>query len=659
MAQGAEPARQRLVVTEVDVGDVDVGDVNVRKWVRDDVGRHPPPSTDAFRVPEWDAERLRGAMQQYFGFTEFRPHQLEVVQKALQGLDILAVMPAAHGKSLCYQLAALVSPHPVLVIQPSLSLLEDQVNTLRHIGIEAQFSGASGSAGHEDWSHLKLLFMTPESAVKQADRLAQTQFSLIVVDEAHCVHEMGRGFRPGYRKIGFLRDTHPSTPIMALTATAPPVVLEDVRATLRLREDATHTVAMKVDRPNLHYAVRTMDAFTTAAIHKIACEETCVMVFCMTNEECNMVYECLKHDGGVSVGRFHGGLAEGCRFHNHKSFMSGAVTVMVCTPSYGMGLDKQDIRHIIHYGFPRNLQEYYQQTSRAGRDGLRARCTMFAPTSIRRQASIIEPSGKVPKAEAVAYRVMSLHNVNDLVRYVDADPKVCRRVALMKHLHEEYTTPPEGCGACDHCDGALAHAVHEKVDITDIAKDLMGLVQHFAPYPHSLQALVRIYRGTGQKPPGTGGIKEYLRDRLDPFKRCPLYGAGRGHTWQFCAAVLQQLAGEGYLTGMLSYERRKKRTGKAKGEDTGVLWWGYRITKKGERMVAALRHPRAPRRLRVDPCGRLLQALGKAPAPDGRCPEHDLCFLPGVDDNEIFADSPKKQEPKAPRRKHCMKAAHA
>ena len=503
--------------------------------------------------PNERSRTVHALMKSYFGHAHFRPGQYEVIDNVLQGKSVIAVMPTGHGKSLCYQLPGLVNKKPTLVISPLIALMEEQVTTLKLKGIRAAYSG-KGEAYAQDWDTLDVLFMSPESATLQSERLEQTDFGLIAIDEAHCVSEWGGDFRPKYKTISFLHDIHPHVPLLQITATATREVVDDVAAVFGMKD--YEFLSHSFNRPNLHYSVRPVTETTQDLIAKICKTETCSIVYCLTIKECERLHAYLLAKG-VNTALYHGKMATSARMKAQEAFMSEEATVIVCTVAFGMGIDKPNVRHVIHYGNVKSMTDYYQQTGRAGRDGRAARCTMFiSPHNLVRNLAFI-----LNRKQSDDMRARIRDEVRAIVDFVELDPGTCRRVPLMAHFGERYAVPAGGCGACDHCDRSGGSPV-ARMDLDAVARPLLGLLGRWRQ-PQREACLVATFKGS-----------------VRGWRSNIFFGAGKMYSEYYVQALVQQLRVEG-LVERLMCETTRQKTG------LHAMWLGVQITEAGRRALKA------------------------------------------------------------------------
>ncbi len=338
--------------------------------------------------PRSSSSRPEAVLETLFGFPSFRPGQRELVDAPLQGRDALGILPTGGGKSLCYQVPAAILPHPTLVVSPLISLMADQVQRAREVGIPAaQWTSASGAEEKKELrdglrtGSFRLVFVAPERLRSSSFRalLAGVPLSLVVVDEAHCISQWGHDFRPEYLRIGCLRDLT-EAPFMALTATATPRVRAEISESLRLRDPVQ--VRMSFDRPNLHWAVRRVDGLAkkrSVLRTLLPGREGAVLVYASSRKGVEAIRDELAVTG-VRVEAYHAGLSEGERDRVQEWFLGADRPVVVATNAFGMGVDKPNVRVVAHAELPGTLEGYYQEAGRAGRDGEPARCLALTGT---------------------------------------------------------------------------------------------------------------------------------------------------------------------------------------------------------------------------------------------------------------------------------------
>jgi ATP-dependent DNA helicase RecQ len=393
--------------------------------------------------PSLDA--ARSVLSTIWGYQDFRLSQRKAILAPLLGRDCLAVLPTGGGKSLCYQVPALLLPGLTLVVSPLISLMQDQVTALRRRGVAAAYLSSTQSGETQDAVHgalsrgqLKLLYLAPERLQRMAER-QDMPVSLLAVDEAHCISEWGHDFRPHYRTIGRLHRRLGAPPIIALTATATPATRTDIARVLGLRHPVT--VHTSFDRPNLWFGVRLFrhERPRLEALAKMlrATGES-VVVYVPTRDRTDGIAAILRC-WGFAAAPYHAGLPGAARRALLTRFMSGQVRIMVATNAFGMGIDKPDVRLVVHLGVPSRPESYYQEAGRAGRDGRAARCELlWVPGDLVLAGRLASASATVNAAAVSGFQTMR--------RYLTT--RSCRRRVLLEYLGERI----DRCGGCDNCE---------------------------------------------------------------------------------------------------------------------------------------------------------------------------------------------------------------
>lgn len=398
----------------------------------------------------YQLQSLGDALKQFFGYTTFRPGQQQIVEEALQDRDLLIIMPTGGGKSLCFQLPALLKPGLTVVVSPLIALMQDQVDALVDNGIGATFLNSTlswdGVRSREMAilnGKIKLLYVAPERLL--AERFApflemvrsQVGISAFAVDEAHCVSAWGHDFRPEYRQIKQLRQRYPDIPILALTATATKRVQQDIVQQLTLRQPSIHIASF--NRPNLYYEIQPKQRQSyNQLFKKVQSHKGSGIIYCLSRRSVDEVAFRLQKDG-ISALPYHAGMSDTDRSSNQNRFIRDDVQVIVATIAFGMGINKPDVRFVIHYDLPRNLEGYYQESGRAGRDGEPAYCTIFyRPGDVPRLDYLIDQKPD-PREQRVARQ--QLQQIRDYAEGTD-----CRRTILLRYFGERFK------GNCDNCD---------------------------------------------------------------------------------------------------------------------------------------------------------------------------------------------------------------
>jgi ATP-dependent DNA helicase RecQ len=408
-------------------------------------------------------------LKTHFGFDQFRPLQEEIIGCVMARRDAFVLMPTGGGKSLCYQLPALMLPGVTLVMSPLIALMKDQVDALKANGIPAEFINSTLTWAEIDRiqaealrGNIKILYAAPERlAVPEFQSfLEKIKVSLIAIDESHCISEWGHDFRPDYRNLHLLRTRFPEVPVMALTATATRKVREDIVHQLSL--DKAKTFISSFNRPNLTYAVLPKkDSYEQLVQILREGQHESAIIYCFSRKDTEHLAADLRQEG-FRARPYHAGLESEARRTNQEKFIRDEAQIIVATIAFGMGIDKPDVRLVVHYHLPKSIEGYYQETGRAGRDGLPSRCILFFSyaDSIKQQYFIRQIIDEAERKNA--YR-----KLDQMVEYCETAS--CRRTHLLAYFGEDY--PPEHCGGCDVC-----FAPREEFDATIISQKIMSAV---------------------------------------------------------------------------------------------------------------------------------------------------------------------------------------
>lgn len=439
-----------------------------------------PTSADAKKD-----DPLYRALADVFGYSSFRPRQEEIIRAVLKGRDVFAVMPTGGGKSLCYQLPALLLPSVTVVVSPLLSLMKDQVDAAKRNGINAATINSLTSS--EEWREimteldarrLKLLYVSPERFNSESfkETLRRADPSFFAIDEAHCVSQWGHNFREDYLTLGQIADLFPDRPIAAFTATATEQVGRDVKTSLKLRDP--FCVVASFDRPNLFYQIAYKDDFDRQLLEFLReVEGEPGIVYRSTRKKVEQTAEFLKKSGYKAEG-YHAGMTDEQRIKTQEDFANDVTQIVVATVAFGMGIDKSNVRFVVHGDLPADVESYYQETGRAGRDGAPARCALFygyQDVAIRKRF--------LDDYEDETARAAAAKRLDEMVRFAESDG--CRRVNLLRYFGETYRpvdseADEDGkprpaatrCGACDFCVGSA-----ERVDATIDAQKALSAMQ--------------------------------------------------------------------------------------------------------------------------------------------------------------------------------------
>lgn len=485
---------------------------------------------------------LTRQLAQQFGFSAFRQGQREVIDAVLSRRDAMAVMPTGQGKSLCYQLPATILPGLTLVISPLIALMQDQVNALnaRNIPAAAFHSGLSEQERDRVVLHLKLrrlrlLYLAPERM--QHERflrlLRSLWVSLLVVDEAHCISQWGHDFRPDYLNIGRLRREIENPPCLALTATATARVQADLCDRLSLQDPLRLVTGFR--RPNLALSVRLCRSRQEklAQLERVVREQQAgtLLVYCATRRAVEDVATCLGRSNS-SVGYYHAGLSDDERRSVHEGFRAGTIRILAATNAFGMGIDKSDVRVVVHFDVPGSLEAYYQEVGRAGRDGEPATCLLlFHERDVATQEYFIQQASKESGNSARAERMKTL--LQDMLDYVSV--RTCRQLAILDYFSDEAERVLGPCGLCDRC--AVPSAVRETVagDEAACARAFVAAVA-WCGGRFGVTRIIELLRGSRSKTLLAYGAEA-----------CPEYGLYQAWSKPALSRVATALIDRGYL----------------------------------------------------------------------------------------------------------------
>lgn len=395
----------------------------------------------------------------YFGYSSFRRGQDETIKNVLDGKDTVCIMPTGGGKSICYQIPALVFEGTTLVISPLISLMKDQVDTLVQNGISATYINSSISITEANQriqlakqGHYKLLYVAPErlDSMEFVDQLIDMKIPMIAIDEAHCISQWGHDFRPSYLHIHRILDYLPEKPlVLALTATATPQVRDDICNTLGINQE--NTIMTTFERENLSFSViKGQDRNAYLADYIRQNQKESGIIYAATRKVVDQLYEDLMK-AGVSVSKYHAGMSDNDRNEQQELFLRDEVSVMVATSAFGMGIDKSNIRYVIHYQLPKNMESYYQEAGRAGRDGLDSACILlYSSQDVQVQRFLIDQSTGESR---FSNELEKLQNMTDYCH-----TEQCLQSFILQYFGEE---PKEDCGRCGNCTDE-----RESIDVT-------------------------------------------------------------------------------------------------------------------------------------------------------------------------------------------------
>src|SRR5579871_450136 len=494
---------------------------------------------------------LLAQLQEHFGFDAFKDNQDKIIQSLLSGKDTFVIMPTGGGKSLCYQLPAIISEGVAIIVSPLIALMKNQVDLVRGYSskdsvahfLNSTLSKKQVKEVHEDLlnGHTKMLYVAPETLTKQEnlELFSDLEISFFAVDEAHCISEWGHDFRPEYRRLREMMDQiNPDIPVIALTATATPKVQSDIIKNLGLRNPEIYISSF--NRPNLYYEIQPKikkDQTIKSIVRYIVQQKGKSGIIYTLNRKTTEELADMLVANGIKAVAYHAGLDSKLRAERQDLFLNEDVQVIVATIAFGMGIDKPDIRFVMHYNIPKSIENYYQETGRAGRDGLEGKCILYYS---HKDVAKLE---HLMKDKPLSEREVGAQLINETVAFAEAG--VCRRKVLMSYFGEEYTT--ENCGNCDNC-------LHpkEKVEAKDnavkVLKTIKALDERFAT-DYTVNILI------GKLTPQ---IQMFRHDGIEEF------GIGKDEPVHFWNSLIRQMLLENLLQKDI--------------EEYGVL----KFTKKGE-----------------------------------------------------------------------------
>ena len=476
-----------------------------------------------------DISKAKEILKHSFGYDSFRLHQQAAIEAVLNKKDVLLLMPTGGGKSLCYQIPAMMSDGLTIVISPLIALMKDQVDALRSNGIAAAFLNSTQSAAEQveimrsaRSGQLKLLYVAPERLLQSGDQfvefLRSLNVSLFAIDEAHCVSSWGHDFRPEYRQLARLKKEFPNVPEIALTATADKIVREDIVKNLELQN--AEILVSSFNRPNISYRVEPKkNSFERLLKFLEKRKDESGIIYCLSRSSVEDLAEDLREAGYAAL-PYHAGLDRATRIRNQEAFINDEAKIIVATIAFGMGIDKSNVRFVVHMDLPKNIESYYQETGRAGRDGLSSEALLFFSI-----ADLIKLQRFAQVEGNDEQTLVMMRKLDKMGEY--ANVKSCRRRFLLAYFSEELN---EDCKNCDNCS-----ASHEKFDGTIIAQK-------------ALSAVVR----TGQRF-GINYLVDFLRGSKsnkiwDEHKQLKTYGVGADVSKDEWFAYFKDLIAQGFLT---------------------------------------------------------------------------------------------------------------
>lgn len=472
-------------------------------------------------------ENPLASLRTIFGYESFRPHQQEIIEGLIRGEDAFVLMPTGGGKSLCYQIPALHRQGVGIVVSPLISLMKDQVDALNACGVKAAFYNSSLQSAEArkvlarlHGQELDLLYVAPERLMNNGftERLNSIPIALFAIDEAHCISQWGHDFRPEYRKLGRLRHLFPKIPLIALTATAEPHTRKDILERLGLTDSQCYISGF--DRPNIRYSVmEKRKPFSQLKAFLQTRSDEAGIVYCLSRKRVDKVADQLN-DAGFWAAPYHAGLTDDKRKEAQDDFLHDDIRIIVATVAFGMGIDKSNIRYVVHYDIPKNIESYYQETGRAGRDGLPAEALLlFGYGDIAIARSLIE------KTYNPNQKRIEMHKLNAMVGFAEA--LSCRRRILLGYFGENM---PEDCGNCDIC-------LHppEFIDVTEDARKALSCVYRVGQC-FGMGHVIDVLRGSQKE-----RLLQLGHDRLST------YGIGDNKSQEYWGNLLHHLVHRGFL----------------------------------------------------------------------------------------------------------------
>ncbi|MEL4305074.1 DNA helicase RecQ [Methanococcoides sp. LMO-2] len=471
---------------------------------------------------------MHRTLQKYFGYSEFRPLQEDIIRDVLDGKDTFVLMPTGGGKSICYQIPALMMDGLAIVVSPLISLMKDQVDGLVSNGIAAAYLNSTLSYREQQETtraivdgHVKILYVAPERLCMKStlELLKYVNISLFAIDEAHCISQWGHDFRPEYRRLGFLKEKFPDIPVIGLTATATPKVKDDTIKMLKLRSPSVYVASF--NRSNLSYEIRQKkNTFGDLEDLLKSHDGDSGIIYCNSRKSVESLSRKLNNKGFHTL-PYHAGLSDSKRHEHQERFIRDDVDIIVATVAFGMGIDKPNVRFVVHYDLPKNIEGYYQETGRGGRDGLECECVLYFSRGDWYKIKYF-----IDKMSKKSERDIATVKLREMIDFCEST--TCRRKVLLGYFGEELES--DYCGGCDVC-----LKPRDTYDASEAARVLLSCVDEVNER-FGLTHVVDIISGSRAKK-----IKSYKHDRLKS------YATGEGYTKSEWLDMAREMVRLGFL----------------------------------------------------------------------------------------------------------------